>query len=552
MNARKVAFNASFLRVLIVAAISTSGCSGSSGSSQGSQGSQPPPTSSNTFYVDCSQPSNGSGTQSSPWNTLSSPNALTFVAGNTIYFKRGTVCSGIFKPQGSGTATSPIVVDAYGTGALPIINGGITNFTDLFLHNQSYWTIQNIEFEGGQYWAVSVEATNNSAVTGITITDVTAIGATYVSTSRTDSGEIEVAADGSDSATISDVNISGVTAGNTKASEGIFVSAGNDTSMTGAKGSNISVTNSNVSNVYGDGILVIDANNVTMSGNTVTQSGECPSCGTSTPGAIWVWNTTNAVLSSNESYANNSWGGDGGGFDIDFWNTNVTVENNYIHDNKGYCVSVFGANNEATVNSIIRFNVCINNDASSSSIIQGDFFLNTWNGGSLNGVEIYNNTSYWTAPLQNDYELMDDSATFSGSNPSFYMNNLIYSTLQYPDIINAGPPMKLSNNLYYSSYSTPQYWFGYNGSWWDSFSAYQSGSGQDSNSIIANPLLADPGYDVNNVWPKTQYAPQSGSPAIGAGANVCTGISGCSMGSSDFLGQPLPASGYWIGAIQEQ
>jgi len=551
MKIRRVISSALLASLLIPAAGSIAGCGGSGGN-QNSGGGQSSPPPSNTFYVDCSQPSNGSGTQSSPWNSLTTPNAVTFAAGDTIYFKRGTTCPGIFHPQGSGTAASPITVDAYGTGALPIIDGGSANFADLSLSNQSCWTIQNIEFQGGEYWAIDIQASNNTAVSGITISNVTATGATYTSTSRTDSGEIGVVADGSDSATISDVNISGVTAGNTKASEGIFVSAGNSASMTGTKGSNISVTNSSVSNVYGDGILVIDANNVTISGNTVTQSGECPSCGTSTPGAIWVWNTTNAVLSSNESYNNNSWGGDGGGIDIDFWNSNVTVEKNYIHDNKGYCVSVFGANNEATINSVIRFNVCINNNAWSDSVLQGDFFLNTWNGGSLNGVEIYNNTSYWIAPQQNDYEFMDNNATFSGTNPSFYMNNLVYSTLQYPDMIDAAPPMKLSNNLYYSSYSAPQYWFGYNGSWWGSFTEYQSASGQDSNSILADPLLTDPGYDVNNVRPTTQYTPQTGSPAIGAGTNVCAGISGCSMGSVDFLGKPLPSSGYWIGAVQEQ
>jgi len=539
----KVASRVLFACLLILAVESISGCSGSGGG----QSTQTP---SNAFYVDCSQSSNGSGTEASPWNSLSSPNSATFAAGSTIYFKRGATCSGIFEPQGSGSANEPIAVDAYGSGALPIIAGGTTDFADLSLQNQSYWTIKNIAFQGGKYWAISVKATNNTAVSGITISNVTATGANYVSTSRTDSGEIEVAADGSDSSTVSDVSISGVTAENTKASEGIFVSAGNNQSMTGVKGSNISVTNSTVSNVYGDGILVIDANNVTISGNTVTKSGECPSCGASTPGAIWVWNTTNSVLSSNESYANNSWGGDGGGLDIDYWNSNVTVEKNYIHDNKGYCVSVFGSENQATVNSIIRFNVCINNDAWSTSSAQGDFFLNTWNGGSLNGVEIYNNTSYWTSSLANNYALMANNATFSGSNPSFFKNNLVYSTLQYPDIAEAISPMALSNNLYYSSDSAPQYWFGYNGSWWDSFSTYQSSSTQDANSILADPLLASPGYDVNNVWPTTQYTPQSGSPAIGVGTNVCAGISGCSMGSSDFLGNSLPSSNYWIGAIQ--
>jgi hypothetical protein len=43
-----------------------------------------------------------------------------------------------------------------------------------------------------------------------------------------------------------------------------------------------------------------------------------------------------------------------------------------------------------------------------------------------------------------------------------------------------------------------------------------------------------------------------GSPAIGAGTDVCGGIGGtCSMGTQDFWGNPLPASsGFNIGAWQ--
>ena len=503
-----------------------------------------------SYYVNCAASSNGTGTSASPWNTLSSPNAHAFVAGDNIYFNRGTTCDGEFSPSGSGTSSSPITVSAYGSGAIPIIDGQ-SNSAVFALTNQSYWTIENLELLHGVYYGLDVYADNNTAINGIYVTDVTATGATHTSTSRNDSGEIYIVADAADSATVSNSGVYGAWAGNTKVSEGIYISAGNYLSMTGAKGSNIYVENSTVSDVYGDGILVTNANNVTYTSNVVTESGECPSCGSSTPGAIWVWNTSNAVMSWNESYANSSWGGDGGGLDIDYWNTNVTAEYNYVHDNKGYCVSVFGAGNEATVNSIIRFNICINNDNWGSSMALGDFFLNTWGGGTLNGVEIYNNTSYWDSTLSN-VDTLDDAASFSGSNPSFFKNNLIYSPLEYPGMVNASSPITLSNNLYYSSSSTPQYWFGYNGTWWDSFSTYQNDSGEDNDSIVANPLLGDPGYDVNNSWPDgDQYTPQSGSPAIGAGVNVCSGISGCSMGSYDFLGKSLPSSGFWIGAIQE-
>lgn len=506
-----------------------------------------------SYYVNCSASSNGSGTEASPWNAVNSPNAHTFVAGDNLYLMRGTTCNGELEPLGSGSPSAPITVSAYGVGPQPIIDGGTTNTAAFSLLNQSYWKIEDIALVRGVWHGIDIEANNNTAIAGIAIENVTATGAVHVSTIRGDSGEITVNADGSDSATVSNVTIRGARVGNSTVSDGIYINAGNTQSMTGAKGRDVSVQDSFVSSVYGDGLLVIDADDVRLNGNVVSKSGECSNCSNanSTPGPIWVWNTTNAVMSQNESYDNTSWGAvDGGGMDIDYYNKNVTAEYNYIHDNKGYCISAFAAENTITVNSIIRFNVCVNNNNNPAAQSQGDFYLNAWDGGSFNGVQIYNNTSYWDSALASNQEFRDNAAAFTGSIPSFYKNNLVYSPLQYPGMIDAYSPITLSNNLYYSSAKSPQFWFGYNGTWWSSFSAYQSGSDEDQNSIVGDPLLGDPGYDVNNVWPERQYQPRSGSPAIRAGVNVCAGISGCSMGCNDFVGHPLPTN-VWIGAMQE-
>src|SRR5689334_21481087 len=66
-----------------------------------------------TYYVDCSAGSNGNGTQASPWNTLTTVNATTFAAGDSILLKRGTTCHGQLWPKGSGVSGSPITLDAY-------------------------------------------------------------------------------------------------------------------------------------------------------------------------------------------------------------------------------------------------------------------------------------------------------------------------------------------------------------------------------------------------------------------------------------------------------
>ncbi|MGA7929792.1 MAG: hypothetical protein WCA20_27840, partial [Candidatus Sulfotelmatobacter sp.] len=93
------------------------GCSGSGHSPS----IPPPPRSAPIYYLDCSAGQNGDGSQASPWNSLMSVNAYTFLPGDRLLLNRGTACNGALTPQGSGAANAPIVIDAYGTGAQPVI-----------------------------------------------------------------------------------------------------------------------------------------------------------------------------------------------------------------------------------------------------------------------------------------------------------------------------------------------------------------------------------------------------------------------------------------------
>jgi hypothetical protein len=507
----------------------------------------------NSYYVDCGQVTNGVGTRKSPWNSLAAAMAQPYQSGDRILFRRGATCEGQFTPHGSGTAAAPIIVTAYGHGPLPVIDGGSANNAAFYLTNQSYWTIENLDLLEGKNWGLVAKALGGTDVYGLTIKNVIATGATSVAYQRALSGEIGLLADGTSTSTISDVNISHVTVGNTKAGEGIFVKAGQHGIYYGPKGQDISVTRSIVSDVYGDGLLVTDAENVTLSHNIVTKSGECPDCTGSTPGALWVWDSVNVEMSWNESYGNTSWGVDGGGMDIDYLNRYVTVEDNYIHDNKGYCVSVFGAGkNVPTEHAVVRFNVCANNDAQPTTTQNGDFLVTTWNNGTINGVQIYNNTVYWDAPRANNYVLQASTAQFSGTIRNFFMNNVIYTPLQHPYLIAGRGQMQVNHNLYYSPNATESTFMFY-GTTWNDFATYQTKSGQDQQTLTADPVLGDAGYhDLRR--PSWQYSPQNGSAAIGAGVNVCAGYPAnvCSMGTTDFLGAPLSTtSPVWMGAIQE-
>jgi hypothetical protein len=90
----------------------------------------------------------------------------------------------------------------------------------------------------------------------------------------------------------------------------------------------------------------------------------------------------------------------------------------------------------------------------------------------------------------------------------------------------------LNNNLYYNSSN----WFQYQGTGEGSLAAWQSASGQDGSAVSANPTL------------NGSYQPNSGSPAIAAGANL-TSLSITPL-DSDLNNNGRPNSGAWtIGAL---
>jgi len=523
------------------------GCSGSASNGDGSTGGSGASSPSTTSYVNCSLASDGNGSQASPWNSLSDVNARTFVAGDSIFLARGTSCNGSLQPKGSGTSGSPITIDAYGTGALPIVNGGSTNNAAVYLNNQQYLQINNLEIIGGVKYGVYITGdTANQPLNGITLTNLNVHGATGTSTSRSDSGEVFLSASGIGQ-TLNNTVIDGVTAHDSKVSEGIIVEAGGGWVGGSSQplGNNVTVKNSTAYNVYGDGILIMELTNGLLENNVVYNTGQCPSCG-STPSGLWEWWCQTCTVQNNESYANQTWGGDGGDFDIDYYNTGNIVQYNYGHDSAGYCVANFGAENTSDSNNIIRYNICSNNARKASNASQGDVFLSTWDGGSLNGIQIYNNTFYWN-PASPAALLNTTNATFTGTAPDFFKNNIVYSTV--PNMISASSPVTLDSNIYYVVSGAPEW--NWSGNTYTSLAAYRQASSQDAHSLVADPMPNDPTSNATGM-PTAAFTLQPGSPAIGAGADVCMGIAGCTMGTQDFFGNPLPADGAGlnIGAYQ--
>gem|GEM_PF-1725016 len=501
-----------------------------------------------TYYVDCGAASNGNGSQSSPWNSLSTVNSTTFGQGDSILFKRGTTCSGMLSPKGSGASGSPITIGAYGTGALPIIDGG-TNQAAIKLINQSYWRIQNIETKNGNPFGILITADTAGTYRHFRISNV--VVHDVQGTGGDNGGLIFISPDISNGGTgatdrlLDDIVIDGATAYTTRQFAGIQVGRAFDPVYPHPV-TNVTIRNSTVYDTGGDGITMFNVETGLIE-NSVSYETGLGTYTRYTPNNIWFWSCKDCTIQFNEAYKTHPAGSsnDAGAFDLESNTENGIYQYNYGHDNDGYGISVFASIPDyPTTNGIIRYNIFANNGLSTNSYLkgQGDLFISVWDGGSINGLQIYNNTFYST----NSSKVINITGwTTSGNKPSFIKNNIFYST--QPNLLNSSGGVTLNNNIYwYTGNGTPQW--KYNNTTYSTFSSYKSGSSQDANSLYQDPKLNNPTYHGNGK-PHASFTLQSGSPALGAGVDVCSGITGCSMGTRDFFGI-TPGATHNIGAYE--
>lgn len=125
-----------------------------------------------TVYVDSETGNdNHDGfSEKAAWQSLKKVNSVTFGPGAKILLKAGSMWFGHLHPRGSGTAQQPVVIDQYGTGSKPLIDGdGMTGKGVVYLYNQSYWEINNLEITNdsdkpGDRRGVEISAENHGLI----------------------------------------------------------------------------------------------------------------------------------------------------------------------------------------------------------------------------------------------------------------------------------------------------------------------------------------------------------------------------------------------------
>jgi Right handed beta helix region len=376
------------------------------------------------WYVDCG---NGSDTADglSPktaWKSLQAVSTRTFQPGDSISFRRGSVCSGLLSPKGSGAGSAPIRLGAWGVGPLPRIQALRDQKAALTLFNQEYWTIEHLDFSGGRPYGIFVSG-DKGVLHGIHIRDVVVHNVTGEPRDK-ESGLLVIAA-GAEQQHFDDVLIDGVTAYGTTQWTGMMVAGvTHGFPHESSRNTNVVIRNSIVHDVAGDGIVLFQVNNGLIENSVAWRTGMQETESIGTPNAIWTWMCRNCTVRHNEAFLTDSPGVDGGAFDIDYGNADNTVEENYAHDTQGYCVAVFGAG-WATTNSVVRNNVCVANGLSPRlARRQGAVFLSTWDHGKIQGLDITGNRIFWNPPLA--AAAIVNVADFVGT--ASFRNNTLRST----------------------------------------------------------------------------------------------------------------------------
>ncbi len=374
-------------------------------------------------------------------------NATEYEPGDRLLLKRGTECSGGLRPQGSGAPGRPITLGAYGEGPLPVVNAG-SDPAALALFNQRHWHIERLELIGGSPYGIHISG-DRGVLRHFRIRNVEVHGVTGEPKHKS-SGLVVIAAGGTEQ-TFEDVVIDGVTAHDSTQWAGIIVN-GSAASDPAIRAKDVTVRNSIVHSVYGDGIVLFQVEDGLIERSAVWLTGLQPKETIGTPNGIWTWRCRRCVVQYNEGFFIDSPGIDGGVFDIDWGNDDSIVQYNYGHDAMGYCAAVFGAHDEVTTNSVVRHNVCANNGRSPKlALRQGDIYLATWQGGALDGVSIMGNTIYWN-PLNDVPALRAGHAEFRGDAPRRFHDNRIFTDVGAP--LDAGQHLDVSGNTIQARAST--------------------------------------------------------------------------------------------------
>lgn len=290
-----------------------------------------------TYYVDAQKgcDSNSGATPDHPWKTLQKVNEGSFGPGDRILLAAGSRWEGQLVLRSSGSQGAPIVVDRYGAGSMPRIDGAGKVENTLEITNVEQVEVRRLELtnlgeQAGVRRAVLIAASNFGTAHHIVVSDLY-IHDVNGTNERKETGGILFRTIGN--ATPS--RFDGLTIARNiiwKVDRSAIVGESNEFSRSRWYPSrNVVISDNFAEDIGGDGIVPWATDGALIEGNIVLR---CNQRAGAYNAGIWPWSADNSVFELNEAaYTHGTL--DGEGFDSDYNSKNTHFLYNYSHDNDG-------------------------------------------------------------------------------------------------------------------------------------------------------------------------------------------------------------------------
>lgn len=356
------------------------------------------------------------------WQSLQPINEFAFGPGDRVLLAGGSRYAGQLKPKCSGDAGLPIVIDRYGDGDNPRIDGEGKHIAAVHLYNVEYWEIRNLEITNtgdereAKRKGVWVQADNYGTVHHIHLSHLY-IHDVNGSNVKEDGGGAGIAWNNGGREVQSRFDGLVIEYCHLVRCDRCGISGGGYWQRSEWYPSlNVIIRGNELEDIGGDGIVPIGTDGCLVEYNTIhggrmRDQGACA--------GIWPWSSDNTVIQYNEvSHYKGTL--DGQGFDSDWNCRNTRIQYNYSHDNEGGFALIcnYGGNvmpvSAGNVGTEIRYNVSINDQCRTFHI-----------GGPTEDLHIHHNLVYIGKELDmplvlvTDWGGMTEEARFS--------NNIFYA-----------------------------------------------------------------------------------------------------------------------------
>lgn len=485
------------------------------------------------YYIDNLNGNDSNSGQSvdEAWKSLTKVNAKTFQPGDSILFKSDGVWVGRLYPRGSGTAGKPIVIDKYGHGGRPLFDGdGMTGTGVVYLYNQAYWEINNLEITNdavaeGDRRGVRIEinegvgVVNHIYLRNLHIHHIKGRVGQERSHKRTAGVGFAVVSAKNIETRFNDIRVENCLIHDCQNQGIITECVGGDGFQPGTpewnrmRITNAVIRNNTIYNISKNAMII------RLFDGGVVEYNVCYNTANGITGnTMFTCACDGTIFQYNEGYLNNSPDADGSMYDADLRSPNTIWQYSYSHDNAHGLF--WNCTVQEDANLICRYNISQND--------KGILFCINY---PVTSIHIYNNTVYIPSHLSPVIisERGNGNKTDNPNTRTYnFRNNIIYnlsSTATY-DWKNTRYNRTFEANCFYG--------------------VHPSGEPADSKKITTNPLLFDPGSGGIGVNSVNGYQLQPNSPCIDAGVIIPDN------GGRDYWGNTLYNGKPDIGAHEYQ